>query len=82
MSLISPRLRAQIVKELLSVLRDPRARFILIGPPLVQLLVFSFAATLETLDLSGNFGITDAGANVLATAPGLDESGGDTPSRH
>jgi uncharacterized protein (TIGR02996 family) len=32
----------------------------------------SFAPTLETLNLSGNFGITDAGANVLATAPGLD----------
>jgi ABC-2 type transport system permease protein len=47
MNLIPPRLRAQIVKELLSILRDPRARFILIGPPLIQLLVFSFAATLE-----------------------------------
>ena len=32
----------------------------------------SFAITLETLDLSGNFQITDAGANVLATAAGLD----------
>lgn len=32
----------------------------------------SFAPTLETLSLSGNFGITDAGANVLATAPGFD----------
>jgi hypothetical protein len=32
----------------------------------------SFAPTLETLNLSGNFGITDAGANVLATAPGLE----------
>jgi hypothetical protein len=32
----------------------------------------SFAPTLETLDLSSNFHITDAGANVLATAPGLD----------
>jgi uncharacterized protein (TIGR02996 family) len=31
-----------------------------------------FAPTLETLDLSRNFGITDAGANVLATAVGLD----------
>jgi uncharacterized protein (TIGR02996 family) len=31
----------------------------------------SFARTLETLNLSGNFGITNAGANVLATAPGL-----------
>lgn len=42
-----PRLRAQIHKELLSILRDPKSRFILFGPPLVQLLVFSFAATLE-----------------------------------
>jgi ABC-2 type transport system permease protein len=42
-----PRLFALIVKELLVVLRDPRARFILIGPPIVQLLVFSVAATLE-----------------------------------
>ena len=33
----------------------------------------SFAPTLESLDLSRNFGITDAGANVLATAPGLDD---------
>jgi ABC-2 type transport system permease protein len=42
-----PRLRAQIIKELLSVLRDPKSRFLLIGPPVIQLLIFSFAATLE-----------------------------------
>lgn len=41
------RLSALIVKELLSVLRDPKGRFILIVPPIMQLLVFSFAATLE-----------------------------------
>jgi len=41
------RLKALIIKELLAVLRDPRARIILIGPPLIQLLVFSYAATLE-----------------------------------
>ncbi len=41
------RLLALIVKELLVVLRDPRSRAILIGPPVVQLLVFSLAATLE-----------------------------------
>ena len=53
-------LRAQIVKELLSTLRDPRARLLLIGPPLLQLVVFSFAATLDVrnvdiavLDLDG-----------------------------
>lgn len=41
------RLKALIVKELLAVLRDPRSRMILIGPPIVQLLVFAYAATLE-----------------------------------
>ena len=41
------RLAAQIVKELLSYLRDPRSRLILVAPPLMQLLIFSFAATLE-----------------------------------
>lgn len=41
------RLIAQIRKEMLSVLRDPRSRAVLIGPPLLQLFVFAFAATLE-----------------------------------
>lgn len=47
MRFFSPCLRAQIVKELLCILRDPRARAIILGPPLMQLLIFSFAATLE-----------------------------------
>jgi len=47
MALISPRLKAQAVKELLSVLRDPKSRMILIVPPLLQLLIFSFAMTLD-----------------------------------
>jgi ABC-2 type transport system permease protein len=38
---------ALIVKELLVILRDPRSRAILIGPPLIQLVIFAFAATLE-----------------------------------
>ena len=41
------RLRALIVKEFLAILRDPKSRAILIGPPIVQLLVFSYGATLE-----------------------------------
>jgi len=40
-------LRALIIKELLSVLRDPLTRFVLLGAPVMQLLIFSFAATLE-----------------------------------
>lgn len=41
------RLKALIIKELLAVLRDPKGRMVLIGPPILQLLVFSYAATLE-----------------------------------
>jgi ABC-2 type transport system permease protein len=44
---MTPRLTAQIVKELLSYLRDPKSRRTLIVPPLVQLLLFSYAVTLE-----------------------------------
>jgi ABC-2 type transport system permease protein len=36
-----------IIKELLAALRDRRGRYILIVPPLVELLIFSFAATQE-----------------------------------
>jgi ABC-2 type transport system permease protein len=41
------RLKALIVKELLAVLRDPRSRMVLIGPPLLQIFIFSYAATLD-----------------------------------
>lgn len=41
------RLRAQFIKEALSVLRDPRSRMVVFVPPVLQLLVFAFAATLE-----------------------------------
>lgn len=41
------RLWAQIIKELLSLLRDPRSRLIVFMPPLMQLFIFAFAATLE-----------------------------------
>ncbi len=45
--MIGARLRAIIVKEIWSTLRDPRARIILIAPPLIQLLIFGFASTME-----------------------------------
>ncbi len=46
-TVVSARLRAQIVKELLSILRDPRSRLMVFAPPLMQLVIFAFAATLE-----------------------------------
>ncbi|MGH6896926.1 MAG: ABC transporter permease [Geminicoccaceae bacterium] len=45
------RLRALIIKELLAILRDPKGRVILIAPPIVQLLIFSYAATLEVTNV-------------------------------
>ena len=51
MRLFNARLRAQIVKEMLSVLRDPRSRIVLIVPPIMQLIVFSFAATLDVTNV-------------------------------
>lgn len=41
------RLAALIVKELLATFRDPKARMALIAPPILQLFLFAYAATLE-----------------------------------
>lgn len=41
------RLLALVVKELLATFRDPKARLALIVPPILQLFLFAFAATLE-----------------------------------
>ncbi|MCA0369841.1 MAG: ABC transporter permease [Proteobacteria bacterium] len=40
-------IRAILIKEFLSVWRDKKTRMVLIMPPLLQLFLFSFAATLE-----------------------------------
>lgn len=38
---------ALIVKELLAVLKDAKSRVVLVGPPLLQLMVFGYAATFD-----------------------------------
>lgn len=40
-------IRALIIKEILALLRDKKSRWAIIFPPLFQLLVFAFAATLD-----------------------------------
>ena len=55
------RLRALIVKELLAVVRDPRGRMILIVPPVIQLLVFAFAATMDVKRVDAAVVNQDAG---------------------
>jgi ABC-2 type transport system permease protein len=46
------RILALIIKELISLWRDKKTRFILIFPPLWQLFVFSFAATLDVKNVT------------------------------
>ncbi len=38
---------ALVTKEFLAILRDPKSRFVLIGPPVIQMLVFGYAATFD-----------------------------------
>jgi ABC-2 type transport system permease protein len=41
------RLKQMLIKEFIQVFRDKRMRAILIGPPILQMLVFGYAATFE-----------------------------------
>lgn len=46
------RLKQMLIKELIQVVRDKRTRFILIGPPVIQMLVFGYAANFEIRNVS------------------------------
>lgn len=41
------RLKQMLIKEFLQVFRDKRTRMVLIGPPLIQMMIFGYAATFE-----------------------------------
>ena len=51
-SLMWSQIVALAIKEFLALLRDKSSRFILIGPPIAQLLVFGYAATYDLNDIS------------------------------
>ncbi len=46
------RIPSLVVKEMLALFRDPKSRIVLIMPPLLQLIIFAFAATLEVKNIS------------------------------
>jgi ABC-2 type transport system permease protein len=56
------RIRTLIVKEILAVWRDKKSRFVLIVPPIIQLAVFSMAATLDVKNVPIAILNRDAGA--------------------
>jgi ABC-2 type transport system permease protein len=41
------RVQQMLIKEFIQVLRDKRTRFLLFGPPIIQMLIFGYAATFE-----------------------------------
>ncbi len=45
-------IRPLLIKEMLAVWRDPKSRAVLIMPAIIQLIVFSYAATLEIKNVS------------------------------
>jgi ABC-2 type transport system permease protein len=77
MSSGSIRLGAMIVKEVWALLRDPRGRMTLIVPPIMQLLLFGFAATLEVKNITLGVYDRDQGGysqevvNLLAGSPNV-----------
>ncbi len=76
------RLRAQFIKEVLSVLRDPRSRMVVFVPPILQLLIFAFAATLEVRNVDVAVYDQDAGRWSHEFIQRLDSAGFITRLRH
>lgn len=46
------RIVALIIKELLAIWRDPKSRIAILLPPIIQLFIFTFAATLDVKNIS------------------------------
>ena len=68
------RLKQMLIKEFIQVFRDKRTRFVLFGPPIIQMLVFGYAATYEirhvptvVLDLDHTFESRELIARFSAT---------------
>ncbi len=72
------RIRALVIKEFLAVWRDKRSRFVLIGPPLFQLVVFSYAATFDIKDAAMAVLDLDGGPEARRL---IDDFGSPAPSR-
>ncbi|MAF30428.1 MAG: hypothetical protein CL820_16080 [Croceicoccus sp.] len=62
---MSGALKAMIVKEFWELLRDPKARITLVLPPLIQLLIFSFAVTLQVENVA--IGVLDRSSGTAST---------------
>lgn len=55
-----------IIKEFSMVLRDPRSRIVVIGPPIIQFFVFGYAATFDLMNIA--YGVLDESRTVESRA--------------
>jgi ABC-2 type transport system permease protein len=46
------RLKQMLIKELIQVVRNKNMRFVLLGPPIIQMIIFGYAATFEVQHVS------------------------------
>ena len=51
------RVLALVRKELLAILKDPRSRFLLFGPPIIECLIFGYVASFDLNDI--NYAVLD-----------------------
>ncbi len=66
MKLYFLRVLALVYKELCVILLDPISRFSIVSPPIIQLLLFSFAATLDVVNVSIGIYNKDVGERGFA----------------
>ncbi|HUM99989.1 MAG TPA: ABC transporter permease [Halothiobacillus sp.] len=69
------RIIALAIKEFQSLLRDPKSRFVIVGPPLIQLLVFTFAATFDLSNIPIAIYNQDGGQAAQALVARFEGSG-------
>jgi ABC-2 type transport system permease protein len=58
------RILALVLKEFVMILKDPKSRFVIIGPPLIQFIVFGYAATYDLKNV--RYAVFDESRSVLS----------------
>lgn len=58
------RIIALVVKEFLAITKDPKSRFVVVGPPIIQFFVFGYAATFDVTDV--RYGVYDEDRTTIS----------------
>ncbi|SDO75477.1 ABC transporter permease [Desulforhopalus singaporensis] len=58
------RILALVVKEFTLIMKDPKSRFVIIGPPLIQFFVFGYAATYDLKNV--RYAVLDQSGSALS----------------